>query len=118
EVEPAVREAKAEILRSQRLDPRIIEVGQFVFRIYHPQDMAPTEPYFFRQSADRGEIEIFINDNHPFMLQMTDETDYLMYARMAVVDAIVEHFLTHHRGEFTATFPARLKDNLLRGFNL
>jgi hypothetical protein len=118
EVEPALREAKAEAFRSQRLDPRIVEVGQYVFRIFHPQDMAPTEPYFFRQSADTGEIDIFLNDNHPFILQMTDESDYLMYARMVVTDAIVEHFLTHHRGEFNATFPARLKDNLMRGFNI
>ena len=50
--------------------------------------------------------------------QMTDESDYLMYARMVVVDAIVVHFLTHHAGPLSATFPARLKDNLLRGFNV
>ena len=118
EVEPAVRDAKAEVLRAQRLEPRVIEVGAYVFRIFHPQGMAPTEPYFFRQSPATGEIDIFLNDNHPFIAQMTDESDYLMYARMAVVDAIVEHFLTHHGHGFGPTFPARLKDNLLRGFNV
>jgi hypothetical protein len=118
EVEPAIREAKAETLRSQRLDPRVVEVGSYVFRIFHPQGMAATEPYFFRQSAEAGQIDIFLNDNHPFILQMTDESDYLMYARMSVVDAMVEHFLTHHAGDYGATFPARLKDNLLRGFNV
>ena len=33
-----------------------------------------------------------------------------------LVDGIVEHFLLHHPGEVTPSFPARLKDNLLRGF--
>ena len=34
------------------------------------------------------------------------------------MDAIVEHSLLHKRGEFTATFPARLKDQLLRGITV
>lgn len=118
EVDSAVRDAKAEMLRAQKLEPRIVEVGSYTFRIFHPQGMATAEPYFFRQSAETGEIDIFLNDNHPFTSQMTDESDYLMYARMVVVDAIVEHFLTHHAGPLSATFPARLKDNVLRGFNV
>lgn len=116
EVDEAVRDAKAEMLRAQKIEPRIIEVGGWTFRIFHPEGMAAAEPYFFRQSATGGEIDIFLNDNHPYVEEVTDESDYLMYARMCVIDGIVEHFLLHHRGEVTPSFPARLKDNLLRGF--
>jgi hypothetical protein len=116
EVDEAVRDAKAEMLRAQKIEPRIVEVSGWVFRIYHPEGMAASEPYFFRQSATGGEIDIFLNDNHPYVEEVTDESDYLMYARMCVIDAITEHFLLHHRGDISASFPARLKDNLLRGF--
>ena len=118
ETDEAVRDAKAEMLREQKIDPRVIEAGGYVFRIFHPQSMPGSDPYFFRQSADTGEVDIFLNDNHPYAEKITDESDYLMYARMCVVDAITEHLLVHHKGEMTASFPARLKDNLLRGFKL
>lgn len=118
ETDDAVRDAKAELLREQKIDPRVIEAGGYTFRIFHPQAMPGTDPYFFRQSAETGEVDIFLNDNHPYAEKITDETDYLMYARMCVIDAITEHFLVHHKGEMTAGFPARLKDNLLRGFKL
>ena len=114
----AVLEAKAEMLREQKLEPRIVEVGPYIFRIYHPEGMAPTEPYFFRQSPQSGEVDIFLNDNHPYVLEVTDESDYLMFARMCVVDAIVEHFMLHQSETVTPTFPAKLKDQILRGFNL
>jgi hypothetical protein len=118
DLDDAVRDAKAESLRAQKIEPRIVEVGAYKFRIFHPENMAQSELYYFRQSADSGEIDIFLNDNHPYVLEVTDESDYLMFARMCVVDAIVEHFLVHHKGEITPSFPAKLKDNLLRGFNL
>ena len=105
EVDPAVRDAKAEMLRAQKIEPRIVEVGGWTFRIYHPEGMAAAEPYFFRQSAAAGEIDIFLNDNHPYVEEVTDESDYLMYARMCVIDGIVEHFLLHHPGEVTALVP-------------
>ena len=38
-----------------------------------------------------------------------------MFVRMCVFDAIVEHQLTHREDGFDPTFPARLKDALLRG---
>jgi hypothetical protein len=116
ELDEAVRDAKAEMLRAQKIEPRIITVGGWTFRIFHPVGMAAAEPYFFRQSASDGEIDIFLNDNHPYVEEVTDESDYLMYARMCIIDGIVEHFLLHHPGKVTASFPARLKDNLLRGF--
>jgi hypothetical protein len=113
--DPAVIEAKAARLRAQKIEPRIVEVGTRKFRIFHPQDMPDSDTYFFRQSAQDGEIDIFVNDNHPFVAAMaTDEASYLMFVRMCVFDAIVEHQLLH-REEFTATFPARMKDQLLRG---
>ncbi len=117
EPDPAVTEAKAARLRAQKIEPRIVEVGARRFRIYHPQDMPDTDAYFFRQSAKDGEIDIFINDNHPFVAAMaTSEPSYLMFVRMCVFDAIVEHQLLHREGHgFSASFPARLKDQLLRG---
>src|SRR6266545_614880 len=67
ELDPAVREAKAEQLRAQQIEPRIVEVGRFEYRIFHPVNMPESDPYFFRQSAQENEIDIFINDNHPFI---------------------------------------------------
>ncbi len=78
----------------------------------------PSDAYFFRQSAETGVIDIFLNDNHPYVLEITDESDYLMFARGCVVDAITEHFLLHHPGEIKPNLPARIKDNLLRGFHV
>src|SRR4029077_11819904 len=97
---------------AQKIEPRIVEVGTRKFRIYHPQSMPDTDTYFFRQSAKDGEIDIFINDNHPFVAAMaTDESSYLMFVRMCVFDAIVEHQLLHREEHgFNASFPARLKD--------
>jgi hypothetical protein len=118
--DPAVVEAKAVRLRAQKIEPRIVEVGPRTFRIYHPQEMPDGDPYYFRQSSKDNAIDIFINDNHPFVAAKAgDESSYLMFVRMCVMDAIVEHSLVHHetRG-FTATFPGRLKDQLLRGIKI
>jgi hypothetical protein len=117
EPDPAVLEAKAARLRAQKIEPRQVEVGALRFRIYHPKEMAESERYFFRESAQSDEIDIFINDNHPFVITMaTDESSYLMFVRMCIYDAIIEHTLLH-RGDSIgqATFPARLKDTVLRG---
>jgi hypothetical protein len=114
--DPAVIKAKAARLRAQKIEPRIFDVGKRRFRIYHPQDMPDTDMYFFRQSAQDDEIDIFINDNHPFVAAAAaDEPSYLMFVRMCVFDAIVEHELLHRETQLSATFPARLKDVLLRG---
>jgi hypothetical protein len=118
--DPAVVEAKAARLRAQKIEPRIIEVAGKTFRIYHPQEMPDAEPYFFRQSAKDNVIDIFINDNHPFVAaKATDESSYLMFVRMCIMDAIVEHSLLHREAKgFTATFPSRLQDALLRGIKV
>ena len=120
EPDPAVIEAKAVRLRAQKIEPRIVEVGPRTFRIYHPQEMPDSEPYFFRQSAKDNAIDIFINDNHPFVAaKATDESSYVMFVRMCIMDAIVEHSLLHHEAKgFTPTFPSRLKDQLLRGIKV
>jgi hypothetical protein len=117
EPDPALLEAKAVRLRAQKIEPRQIDVGGLRFRIYHPKEMAESERYFFRQSAQRDEIDIFINDNHPFVIAMaTDESSYMMFVRMCIYDAIVEHHLLHRGGSIgSASFPARLKDTILRG---
>lgn len=115
ETDPAVRDAKAEMLREQKIEPRIVEVNGTTFRIFHPQDMPGSDPYYFRQSSEDREVDIFLNDNHPHARKITDESDYLMFARMCVIDAITEHFLVHRHGEITPGFPGLLKDNLLRG---
>jgi hypothetical protein len=120
EPDPAVIEAKAARLRAQKIEPRIVEAAGRIFRIYHPQEMPDNDPYYFRQSAEDNVIDIFINDNHPFVAaKAIDESSYLMFVRMCVMDAIVEHSLVHHdKKGFTATFPARLKDQLLRGIKV
>lgn len=119
EPDPAVTEAKAVRLRAQKIEPVMMTVGTLKFRIYHPKDMPDTERYFFRQSAQSQQIDIFINDNHPFVTAIRDESSYLMFVRMCVFDAIVEHQLLHRDGSGgQATFPARMKDTLLRGVKL
>jgi hypothetical protein len=120
EPDPAVVEAKAARLRAQKIEPRIVEVAGRTFRIYHPEKMPDSEFYFFRQSAEKDVIDIFINDNHPFVAaKANDESSYLMFVRMAIIDAIVEHSLLHREASgFTPTFPARLKDALLRGIKV
>jgi hypothetical protein len=118
--DPAVIEAKAARLRAQKIEPRIVEVAGRTFRIYHPQQMPDSEPYFFRQSDKDNVIDIFINDNHPFVAaKATDESSYVMFVRMCIMDAIVEHSLLHREAKgFTPSFPARLKDALLRGIKV
>jgi hypothetical protein len=118
--DPAVVEAKAARLRAQKIEPRIVEVSGRTFRIYHRQEMPDNDPYYFRPSAKDDVIDIFINDNHPFVAAKgTDESSYLMFVRMCVMDAIVEHSLVHYEAKgFTATFPGRLKDQLLRGIKV
>ena len=120
EPDPAIVEAKAARLRAQKIEPRIVEVGPRTFRVYHPENMPDADPYYFRQSAADNVIDIFINDNHPFVAAKAapDESSYLMFVRMCIMDAIVEHSLLHKGGDFTATFPARLKDQLLRGITI
>jgi hypothetical protein len=120
EPDPAVTEAKAARLRAQKIEPRIVEVGPRTFRIYHPQEMPDSDPYFFRQSAEDNVVDIFINDNHPFVVgKATDESSYLMFVRMCIMDAIVEYSLLHHGNrDVTPTFPGRLKDVLLRGIKV
>ena len=119
EPDPAFVEAKAARLRAQKIEPRIVEVGSRTFRIYHPENMPDGDPYYFRQSAADNAIDIFINDNHPFVAaKASDESSYVMFVRMCIMDAIVEHSLLHKGGEFSATFPARLKDQLLRGIKV
>jgi hypothetical protein len=119
ELDPAVREAKAEQLRAQQIEPRIVEVGRFQYRIFHPVGMPESDAYFFRQSAQENKIDIFINDNHPFMAaQAEDEAAYPVAVRMTIADAVVEHALLHKDSPFTPSFPARLKDQLLRTFGV
>jgi len=119
EPDPAIVEAKATRLRAQKIEPRIVEVGPRTFGIYHPENMPDGDPYYFRQSAEDDVIDIFINDNHPFVAaKASDESSYLMFVRMCIMDAIVEHSLLHKGSAFTATFPARLKDQLLRGITI
>lgn len=119
EPDPAVVEAKAARLRAQKIEPRIVEVGARTFRIYHPQEMPEADPYFFRQSVQDDAIDIFINDNHPFVAaKATDDSSYVMFVRMCIMDAIVEYSLLHHGKAFTPTFPGRLKDQLLRGIKV
>ena len=45
--DPAVIEAKAARLRAQKIEPRIVEVGRYRFRIFHPVDMPDSEATFF-----------------------------------------------------------------------
>jgi hypothetical protein len=115
--DPAVLEAKLARLRAQKIEPRQINVGAMRIRIYHPQEMSEEERYFLSESPQRDEVDIFINDNHPFVTEIaTDEASYMMYVRMCVYDAIVEHSLLHRgRSVGNPTFPARLKDAILRG---
>ena len=97
-----------------------MEVGDRTFRIFHPEKMPDSDPYYFRQSAEDNAIDIFINDNHPFVAaKATDESSYVMFVRMCIMDAIVEHSLVHKEEKgFTATFPARLKEQLLRAIKV
>lgn len=116
--DPAVVGAKAEQLRNQQKEERIVTVGEYTFRIYHPKEMPATDQYFFRQSSDPKLIDIFVNDNHQYVGAITDESDYHMYVRMCVVDAITEHFLARHPGEINELLPAKIKDHILRGFQV
>jgi hypothetical protein len=62
--------------------------------------MPDAEPYYFRQSAEENVVDIFINDNHPFVAaKATDESGYLMFVRMCVMDAIVEHVARASRSQ-------------------
>ena len=68
--------------------------------------MPEGDPYYFRQSAKDDAIDIFINDNHPFVAaKASDESSYQMFVRMYIMDAIVEHSLLHKGAISPQPFP-------------
>ena len=95
---PEVRQAEAEILRNQPMEPRVIEHMGKTYRIYHPQNMLPEQPYVRFEGPDAKAIDIFINDNHPHISTIGDSEGgaekYLMHAQTCVIDAIVAHILS------------------------
>lgn len=117
---PAIREAEAEVLRNQQIEPRIIEMPDRRFRIYHPVGMSGDQPYVQYQCPDELTVDIFINDNHPYVARIAEGDQqgaaerYHIHAYACVHDAIATHLLTRLGRNVAPDVFLRYKDQLLR----
>src|SRR5439155_10278246 len=60
---PEIRQAEAEALRDQAIEPRVVSLQGKKYRIYHPVGMKPEQPYVKYEAPNDDTIDIFIDDN-------------------------------------------------------
>ncbi len=117
---PTVQErlAEAEILRDQAIEPRIVELQGKTYRIYHPVNMRPEQAYVKYEAPDGKTIDIFINDNHPYVMRIqrssTAAQEYRTYAYSCVQDAVAVHLLSGLGREVMPQTFLDYKDQILR----
>jgi hypothetical protein len=112
--EPAVAAAEAEVLRQRSDTVREISVGPYRLRIFHPPTMADTRRYMTHQSPEDNSLDIFINDNHPFVIREIEGPDaYEVYTKMCVYDALAEWMARRIQNIKPETI-AHFKDQMLR----
>jgi len=115
---PEIREAEAEVLRDQPLEPRIVDLQGKTYRIFHPQGMKPEQAYVRYEAPDGKTIDIFINDNHPHVVGLPDGAAgaerYQSHAHTCVTDAMAVHLLTILGRDVSPDLFLQYKDQLLR----
>ncbi len=115
---PEIRQAEAEVLRDQPLEPRIVDLQGKIYRIFHPQGMKSEQAYVRYEAPDSKTIDIFINDNHPHVVGLPEGAAgaerYQSHAHTCVTDAIAVHLLTLLGRDVSPDLFLQYKDQLLR----
>lgn len=99
--------------RASRNRPRMTaQLGDMEVKLYMDSDASPSDPYYALDLRADGTVEVAINWNHDYMVQLGDEVaDFI---RQCVYDGIAEYKATQKKGTVTADTVRFLKDNLLR----
>lgn len=112
----AQTEAEAEALRETASTEKEVRSGRFTIRIYHLGDAAPERKYVTFASVDSDQIDVFINDNHPFIQREISDTPkaYEAYVKGALYDALAE-WLARKIPNLHPHTISHFKDQLMRG---
>ena len=107
--------AEAQVLRESAEARRECSLDRYIVRIYHPTGVDPEKRYMWHFSPDTNCIDIFINDNHPFVFREIESTGaYEVYTKFCVYDALAEWLSRRLSVVRADTFP-HYKDALMRG---
>jgi Histidine kinase-, DNA gyrase B-, and HSP90-like ATPase len=106
--------SKKAIQQAAKSRPRIdIQVGDDMWvKVYINADTSPLEHYYALDWQPDGTIEITINQNHDYMVQLGD--DVADFIRQCVYDGIAEFKATQMRGKVEPNTIRFFKDNLFR----
>ncbi|HRO89116.1 MAG TPA: ATP-binding protein [Promineifilum sp.] len=89
-----------------------VELGDMRVRFFVDSDASPRDTYYALDWKPDGTIEIAINRNHDYMVQLgNDVADFI---RQCVYDGISEFKATQKRGRVEPNTIRFIKDNLLR----
>jgi hypothetical protein len=113
-----VKQAEADVLRDQPVEPRIVQLQNKTYTIYHPMDMRPEQAYVRYQAATSDNVDIFLNDNHPYVSSLDlgdgNAERYHEHVRMCVNDAMTGHIMTNLGEGAGGDRFIQIKDALLR----
>jgi hypothetical protein len=108
--------AEAEALREMADAYRETQSGRFRIRIYHLKSCAPERKYMTFVSSDPQVIDVFINDRHPFIERVIEESpkEYEIYVKTCVYDALAE-WIARKIPSLSPDTITYFKDQLMRG---
>lgn len=114
-VDDAVEQIADQVKKSAK--PTInAQVGRIQVRVYVQNDLSPNDPYVVLDSAERDEVVVIINMNHPYVRNHIEgEEGVLNYFRQCIYDAVAEakaRFLNDKT--ITPNTVKSIKDSLLR----
>lgn len=110
------RRAEAEILRSGATSQRETVSGRYRIRVFHDKNAPPERQYMKFMTVDGQAIDVFINDNHPFLHRdiLGDPERYETYIKMCIYDALAE-WIARRIPDLSPDTITHFKDHLLRG---
>jgi hypothetical protein len=109
-------QAEADGLRELSDTYREITSGRFRIRVYHLKKSATERKYMTFVSSGRDCLDVFINDNHPFIHRdIADDAErYETYVKTCVYDAIAE-WIARRIPNLSPDTISHYKDQLMRG---
>lgn len=110
------RAAEAEILRKESSSRRETTAGRFTIRVFHSKDAPPERQYMKFLTVDGETIDVFLNDNHPFLHRdiLGDPERYETYIKMCIYDALAE-WIARRIPDLNPETITHFKDQLMRG---
>jgi hypothetical protein len=108
--------AEAASLRKLADSHKVTQSGRFTIRIYHLKKCAPERKYMTFVSDKPQNVDVFINDNHPFILReiAEDPVGYEAYVKTCVYDALAE-WIARKIPNLSPNTISHYKDALMRG---